>query len=388
MSTSANTASMQNPPDGAFDDFALSRPLLLAVAEAGYEAPSPLQRACIPPILAGRDLFALGHAGTGKSLAFSLPLLEGLDLTDRLPQVLVLTPSSDMAVQVAELFLRLARYLPGFHVLPIHGGDGQVVQLRQLERGVHVVVGTPRWTLGHVENGRLALADLRTLVLDDADELLRMDFQEDIAALFGHAPAGAQTLVFAAGRTHTLDRLLEQYLRDPVIVALPEAPVAVPGLRQRHWQVDAGHKLAALIRLVEVEAHFEAALVFVHTQTGADELAERLAARGYGAAAIHGHTAQRQWDLVAARLAMKHIDIVVATDAAPCKQNLARISHVIHYDLPCDTTAYRERLSRVPAAHSSLLLVAPGELRMLHSIEHGIGEPIKPLALPERSRER
>lgn len=378
---------MQTPSDDAFDAFGLSRPLLLAVAEAGYEAPSPLQRACIPPILAGRDLFAQGHAGTGKALAFCLPLLEGLDLADRLPQVLVLTSSSEMAVLVAELFLRLARYLPGFHVLPIHGGDGQVVQLRQLERGVHVVVGTPRWTLGHVENGRLALADLRTLVLDDADELLRMDFQEDIAALFGHAPAELQTLVFAADRTHALDRLLELRLRDPVAVALPETPVAVPTPRQRHWQVDAGHKLEALIRLVEVEAHFEAALVFVHTQTAAEELAEKLSARGYGAAAIHGRTARRQWDLVAARLAMKHIDIVVATDSAMHNPGLARISHVIHYDLPCDTTAYRERLRHVPTATSSLLLVAPSELRMLHSIEHGIGEAIKPLALPERTRE-
>jgi ATP-dependent RNA helicase DeaD len=379
---------MTSPSGAAFDAFSLSRPLLLAVAEAGYEAPSPLQRACIPPILADRDLFALGHTGTGKALAFCLPLLEGLDLTDRLPQVLVLTPSSDMAVQVAELFLRLARYLPGFHVLPIHGGDGQVVQLRQLERGVHVIVGTPRWTIGHVENGRLALADLRTLVLDDADELLRMGFQEDIAALFGHAPTELQTLVFAAGRTHALDRLVEQYLHDPVTVALPEEPVAVPAaLRQRHWQVDAGHKLEALIRLVEVEAHFEAALVFVHTQTAAEDLAEKLSARGYGATPIHGHTPRRQWDLVAARLAMKHIDIVVATDTAMHNPGLARISHVIHYDLPCDTTAYRERLSHVPTAHSSLLLVAPTELRMLHSIEHGIGQAIKPLALPERPRE-
>jgi ATP-dependent RNA helicase DeaD len=378
---------MHSPPGDAFDAFELSRPLLLAVAEAGYEAPSPLQRACIPPILAGRDLFALGHAGTGKALAFCLPLLEGLDLTDRLPQVLVLTPSSDMAVQVAELFLRLARYLPGFHVLPIHGGDGQVVQLRQLERGVHVIVGTPRWTSGHVENGRLALADLRTLVLDDADELLRMGFQEDIAALFAHAPAELQTLIFAASRTHALDRLLEQYLHNPVAVTLPETPVTVPALRQRNWQVDAGHKLEALIRLVEVEAHFEAALVFVHTQTAAEELAERLSARGYSAVSIHGHTARRQWDLVAARLAMKHIDIVVATDSAMHNPGLTRISHVIHYDLPCDTTAYRERLGHAPTAHSSLLLVAPSELRMLHSIEHGIGEAIKPLALPERPRE-
>jgi ATP-dependent RNA helicase DeaD len=377
---------MHSPPGDAFAAFELSRPLLLAVDEAGYEAPSPLQRACIPAILAGRDLFAQGHAGTGKALAFALPLLEGLDLTDRLPQVLVLTPSSDMAVQVAELFLRLARYLPGFHVLPIHGGDGQVVQLRQLERGVHVVVGTPRWTIGHVENGRLALADLRTLVLDDADELLRMGFQEDIVALFGHAPAELQTLVFAAGHTHALDRLAAEYLHDPVTVALTEEPVSVPTLRQRHWQVDAGHKLEALIRLIEVEAHFEAALVFVHTQTAAEDLAEKLSARGYAAAAIHGHTPRRQWDLVAARLAMKHIDIVVATDSAMHNPGLPRVSHLIHYDLPCDTTAYRERLSYVPTAHSSLLLVAPTELRMLHSIEHGIGAAVKPLALPERQR--
>jgi ATP-dependent RNA helicase DeaD len=378
---------MHSHANEAFGAFQLSHSLLLAVAEAGYEVPSALQEACIPPILAGRDLFAQGYSGSGKNLAFALPLLEGLDLTDRLPQVLVLTPSGEMAVQLAELFLSLARYLSGFHVMPIHGGEGQVVQLRQLERGVHVVIGTPRWTLGHIETGRLGLADLRTLVLDDADDLLRMGLQEDIAAIFGHAPAERQVVVFAADRTRALDRLAKEYLRDPVTVALPDEPVAVPALRQRHWQVDGGHKLEALIRLIEVEARFEAALVYVHTQTASEELADKLSARGYGAAAIDGHTSRRQLDLVAAKLAMKHIDIVVATDPALPGLDLKRISHVIHYDLPCDTAAYRTRIGHAPTAHSSLLLVAPTEMRMLHGIEHGIGQSIEPLLLPQRTRE-
>ncbi|MEW6164988.1 MAG: DEAD/DEAH box helicase [Pseudomonadota bacterium] len=378
---------MDASPDAAFRSFGLSRPLLAAVGEAGYETPSPLQQACIPPLLAGRDLFAEGHPGAGKTLAFALPLLEGLDLSARLPQVLVLTPSGAAAVRIAELFMHLARYLQGFHVMPIHGGEGQAVQLRQLERGVHVVVGTPRWTLGHVESGRLALASLRTLVLADADEMLRMNFREDIEALCARAPAARQNVVFAAGRSHALECLVKQCLREPVVVALQEASVAVPPLRQRYWQVEAGHKLGALIRLVEVEAHFEAALVYVHTQTAAERLAEQLAARGYAAEAVHALTAKRQVDLVAARLAAKHIDIVVATDAALPDTALKRISHVIHHDLPCDAADYRARLAAAPTAHSSLLLPGTHEMSMLHDIEHGTGQSIEPLVLPERPRE-
>jgi ATP-dependent RNA helicase DeaD len=371
---------------GPFGIFPLSPALLLAVAEAGYEVPCQMQQACIPPILAGRDLTAQGYSGSGKHLAFVLPLLEGLDLSDPLPQVLVLTPTGELAIQIAELFQNLARHLSGFHVLPIHGGEGQMVQLRQLDRGVNVVVGTPRWTLGHIENGRLLLDHLRTLVLDCADDLLRMDFQEDIAAIFAHAPAQRQTVVFAADRLRGLDRLIQERLHDPVAVVLPDEPVEAPALRQRYWPVDSAHKLEALIRLIEVEARFNAALVYVHTQIAAANLAEKLAARGYGVAAIDGDTPRRTLDRVANQLAEKRIDLVVATDPALPGLELSRVTHVIHYDLPCDTAAYHTRLAHAPTAHSSLLLVGPTEMRMLHGIEHGIGQSIDPLVLPQRSR--
>lgn len=376
-------ASLEN----AFAAFKLSRPLLMAIAEAGYEAPSPLQQACIPTILSGADMVVETHAGSGKTLAFVLPLLEGLDLSDRLPQVLVLTSSGDEAIRIAEAFQHLARYLPGFHVMPLCGGDGQVVQLRQLERGVHVVIGTPRWTLGHVEMQRLALADLRTLVLDDADELLRAGFQEDLDALFKLAPAKRQTLVFASNRTRALNALVQQYLANPVTIALPQVPLDIPSLRQRYWQVDNGHKLDALLRLIEIESRFEAALVFVHTPGEAEWLAEKLGARGYAVAIIHSHTPGRQCDLVSGQLAKRQIDIIIATDAACQQLDLWRISHVIHYDMPCDTPLYQARLARAPARHSVLLLVTSHEMSMLHDIEHGIGNAIDPLALPERSRE-
>lgn len=370
-----------------FEQFGLSAPLLRGLADAGYEMPSPLQVACLPPLLAGRDLIAQGYTGTGKTLAFVLPLLEGLDLCGSQPQILVLTTSSAMSVQMAELFLRLAKYLPGFHVLPIHGGDGQVVQLRQLERGVHVVIGTPRWVVGHVENGRLDLTGLRTLVLDEADELLRMGFQEDIEAIFGLAPDQLQTAVFAATRTRSLQRLVQDYLCSPVDVILPDTVIAVPDLRQRYWLVEANHKLDALIRLIEVEAHFEAALVCVHTQTCAERLADKLVARGYGAGALHGDTPMLRRNLVVEQLANKRVDIVVTTDLALLDLVLARISHIIHYDPPCDARGYRQRLACAPAAQGSILLVNQAEMRMLHCIEHDIGQSIEPLALPERTRE-
>jgi ATP-dependent RNA helicase DeaD len=373
--------------DHAFDAFRLSRLLLMAVAEAGYETPSQLQQACIPTILSGQDLVVETHAGSGKTLAFALPLLEGLDLSDRLPQVLVLTPSGEEAVRIAEAFQHLARYLPGFHVIPLCGGNSQVVQLRQLERGVHVVIGTPRWTLDHVEKNRLALTDLRTLVLDDADELLRAGFQEDLDALFQLAPAKRQTLVFASDRTRALISLVQQYLVDPVTITQPQVPLKIPALRQRYWQVDAGHKLEALIRLIEIEARFEAALVYVHTPGKAESLTEKLGARGYAVASIHRHTSGRQCDLIAAQLAKRQIDIVIATDAAFQQTDLWRISHVIHYDLPCDTSVYQVRITRAPAAHSILLLVTHHEMGMLHDIEHDIGSAIDPLTLPERPRE-
>lgn len=373
--------------DHAFAAFNLSRPLLMAVVEAGYETPSQLQQACIPPILSGHDLVVETHAGSGKTLAFVLPLLEGLDLSDRLPQVLVLTPSGEEAIRIAEAFQHLARYLPGFHVMPLCGGDGQVVQLRQLERGVHVVIGTPRWMLGHVEKNRLTLTDLRTLVLDDADELLRAGFQEDLDALFRLAPAKRQTLVFARDRTRALTSFVQQYLVAPVTITQPQASLDIPALRQRYWQVDAGHKLEALIRLVEIESRFEAALVFVHTPGEAELLMEKMGARGYAVATIHSHTPGRQCELIATQLAKRHIDIVIATDAA-CRQiDLWRISHVIHYDLPCDTGVYQVRIARAPAAHTILLLVTPHEMSKLHDIEHGIGSAIDPLTLPERPRE-
>lgn len=370
-----------------FAAFNLSRPLLLTMAETGYETPSPLQQQCIPLILAGGDLVVETHAGNGKTMAFVLPLLDGIDLANPLPQVLVLTAAGEEAIRIAEAFQHLARYLPGFHVMPLCGGDGQGVQLRQLGRSVQVVVGTPRWVLSHIEKDQLVLADLRTLVLDDADECLRMGFQEDIVSLLDLLPAKRQMLVFASSRTRALDRLIQQYLPAPQTVQLTALPLTLPLLRQRYWQVTSGHKLEALLRLIEIEAHFEAALIFVHTQLDAETLAEKLGARGYAVAAIHGHTPGRQCELIAARLATRQLDLVVATDAACSQLDLSRISHVIHYHLPCDVALYQTRFARAPASHSVLLLVTAHEMNMLHDIEHGIGAVIDPLALPERSRE-
>ncbi|MDP2793638.1 MAG: DEAD/DEAH box helicase [Sulfurisoma sp.] len=373
-----------------FAQLGISDPLLLGLEDAGYEQPSPLQVACISPLRAGRDLIGQVQPGAGKTLAFVLPLLEKIDPTEHRPQAMVLTPTHDIAVHVAEVCQRCARHLPDFHVLPIHGGEGLIVQQRQMKRGVHAVIGTPCWVIDHVEGKRLSLDGLRMLVLDDADDMLRMGFGQDIDWIFAHVPPQCQTVVFYAFLQEQARRLLQRHLHAPLrLPLLPPTPAAaIPGMRQRYWKVGRAHKLGALARLIEVEAELDAALVFVHTRTAAAELAELLAARGYGVVAIDGEMPVAWRDAAVARLKNREIDIVVTTDLAARGIDVARISHVIHYDMPCDTDSYLERISHVGPRGTAILLVAPYEIPMFIGLEHSIGQPIPELALPERPRGR
>jgi len=282
-----------NPTIESFAQLELSPPILEALAGIGYETPSPIQAACIPHLRAGHDLLGEAQTGTGKTAAFALPLLDRLDLSARKPQVLVLTPTRELAIQVAEAFQRYAKNLPGFHVLPIYGGQSMVVQLRQLSRGAHVVVGTPGRVMDHIERASLNLDSLKTLVLDEADEMLRMGFIDDVEWILEHVPAERQTALFSATMPDAIRRVAHRYLREPREVKIKTATTTVTTIRQRFCQIAVAHKLDALTRILEVEEEFDAAIVFVRTKTATVELAEKLEARGYAAAALNGDMTQQ-----------------------------------------------------------------------------------------------
>ena len=272
-------------PVESFADLQLSAPLLTALAEVGYETPSPIQAACIPHLLVGKDLLGEAQTGTGKTAAFALPLLEKIDLTNFAPQVLVLTPTRELAIQVSEAFQKYARYMRDFHVLPIYGGQSMVVQLRQLNRGAHVIVGTPGRVMDHLERKSLSLDGLKAMVLDEADEMLRMGFIDDVEWILEHTPSERQTALFSATMPDAIRRVAHKYLREPEEVKIKASTSTVSTITQRYWQVRGVNKLDALTRILEAEESLDAAIIFVRTKTATTELADKLEARGYAAAA-------------------------------------------------------------------------------------------------------
>ena len=369
-------AALQLPPN-----------LLSALAEVGYETPSPIQAACIPHLLAGSDLLGEAQTGTGKTAAFALPLLARLDLANKTPQALVLTPTRELAIQVAEAFQKYAHHLPGFHVLPIYGGQSMVIQLRALSRGAHVIVGTPGRIMDHLERKSLNLEGLRTLVLDEADEMLRMGFIEDVEWILEHTPATRQTALFSATMPDPIRRIAQRYLREPQQVKIRSATATVSTIKQKYWQVRGADKIEALTRMLEVEEDFEAAIIFVRTKTATVELADRLEARGYEAAALNGDMTQGLREQVIERLKSGSLDIVVATDVAARGIDVPRVSHVINYDIPYDTEAYVHRIGRTGRAGRAgvaILFVSSREMRMLKVIERATRQPIEPVMLPTR----
>ncbi|MDP2795071.1 MAG: DEAD/DEAH box helicase [Sulfurisoma sp.] len=361
--------------------------LLSALADVGYENPSPIQAACIPLFLAGRDLIGEAQTGTGKTAAFALPLLARLDIARKIPQALVLTPTRELAIQVAEAFQKYAHHMPGFHVLPVYGGQSMVIQLRALSRGAHVIVGTPGRIMDHLERKSLNLEGLQTLVLDEADEMLRMGFIDDVEWILEHTPATRQTALFSATMPDPIRRIAQRYLREPEQVKIRSATTTVAAIRQRYWQVRGADKLEALTRMLEVEEDFDAALIFVRTKIATVDLAEKLEARGYAAAALNGDLTQGLREQVIERLKSGSLDIVVATDVAARGLDVPRISHVINYDVPYDTEAYVHRIGRTGRAGrtgSAILFIAPREMRMLKAIETATRQKIEPIALPTR----
>ncbi|MCG6942086.1 MAG: DEAD/DEAH box helicase [Thiohalocapsa sp.] len=374
------------PPDAepAFRDLGLPPALLAALDRVGYETPSPIQAQTIPHLLAGHDL--LGHAptGTGKTAAFTLPLLARLDVGRRVPQALVLTPTRELAIQVAEACRRYAAELKDFHVLPIYGGQDYRIQLRQLERGVHVVVGTPGRVMDHIRRGTLDLDALEVLVLDEADEMLRMGFIDDVEWILEQTPPARQVALFSATLPAAIQRIAQSYLNEPVEVSIAARTATAETIRQRWWLVSGLHKLDALTRILEVEP-FDALLIFVRTKTATIELAERLEARGYAAAALNGDLPQKLREQIVEHLKQGQLDIIVATDVAARGLDVERVSHVINYDIPYDTEAYIHRIGRTGRAGragEAILFVAPRERRMLRAIEQATRQPIDPLKLP------
>ncbi len=376
----------ENP--ASFADLGLPAPLLESLAEVGYETPSPIQAACIPILLDGRDLLGEAQTGTGKTAAFALPMLARLDLADRRPQLLVLAPTRELAIQVSEAFQKYAHHMPGFHVLPVYGGQSMVVQLRGLQRGPHVVVGTPGRVMDHLERESLRLDGLRSIVLDEADEMLRMGFIDDVEWILQHTPPERQTALFSATMPEPIRRVAHNYLRDPREVKIRAATATVSAITQRYWTVRGIDKLDALTRILEAESELDAAIVFVRTKLATEELAQRLEARGHAVAALNGDMTQGLRERVIEQLRSGGLDIVVATDVAARGIDVPRVSHVINYDIPYDTEAYVHRIGRTGRAGRSgtaILFVAPRELRMLRAIERATRQTIEPIRLPTRA---
>ncbi len=372
------------PAVASFRELALPPFLLSALDEVGYETPSPIQAEAIPYLLEGRDL--LGHAptGTGKTAAFALPLLARLDSARKGVQVMVLTPTRELAIQVAEAFKRYARHLDGFQVLPVYGGQEYGGQIRQLKRGVQVVVGTPGRIMDHMRKGTLRLDGLQALVLDEADEMLRMGFIDDVEWVLGQIPEKRQIALFSATMPREIETIARRHLNEAHEISIESRTATAETIRQRYWLVSGLHKLDALTRILEVEP-FDAAIVFVRTKTATVDLAERLEARGYAAAALNGDIVQKQREQIVERLRGGGLDIIVATDVAARGLDVERISHVVNYDIPYDAETYIHRIGRTGRAGRSgeaLLFVAPRERRMLRTIEQATRQPISPLELP------
>ena len=367
-----------------FSDLGLPETLLAALREVGYESPSPIQAATIPPLLAGRDLLGQAQTGTGKTAAFALPALARLDPAPGKPQVLVLAPTRELAIQVAEAFQKYAHHVPGFQILPIYGGQGYGPQLHALRRGVHVVVGTPGRVIDHLERGTLDLSELRMLVLDEADEMLRMGFIDDVEAVLKKTPETRQVALFSATMPAPIKRIAQTYLREPVEIAIKAQTTTAASIRQRYWMVSGTNKLDALTRIMEAEP-FEAMIIFARTKLGTEELAEKLSARGFAAAAINGDVEQKTRERTIQRLKDGDIDVLVATDVAARGLDVERISHVLNYDIPYDTESYVHRIGRTGRAGRSgeaILFVAPRERGMLGAIERATRQKIEQMALP------
>jgi ATP-dependent RNA helicase DeaD len=376
---------MSSPEITSFTELALSAPVQKAIQIVGYEQPSPIQAASIPHLLNGDDLLGVAQTGTGKTAAFALPMLSKIDLSINSPQVLVLAPTRELAIQVAEAFQTYASQMKGFHVLPIYGGQDMSGQLRQLKRGVHVVVGTPGRVMDHLRRGSLKLDGLTSMVLDEADEMLRMGFIDDVEWILEHTPKTRQVALFSATMPKPIRKVADSYLNNPKEVRIVSETKTSATIEQRYIIVNGfERKLDAITRILEGH-DFDAMIIFVRTKTATVELAEKLEARGYSASAINGDMNQTLRERTINRLKKKQLDILVATDVAARGIDVERVSHVLNFDIPYDPEAYVHRIGRTGRAGrtgKAILFVAPREKRLLSAIEKSTRQNILPMELP------
>ncbi|WP_337841896.1 DEAD/DEAH box helicase [Rheinheimera sp.] len=368
----------------SFSQLALPEPILRAVTELGYEHPSPIQEAAIPKLLAGEDLLGQAQTGTGKTAAFALPLLARLDPKQSEPQILVLAPTRELAIQVAEAFQAYARYMPEFHVLPLYGGQNYSTQLRSLKRGSQVIVGTPGRILDHLDRGTLVLDKLRAIVLDEADEMLRMGFIDDVQTIMDATPEGRQVAMFSATMPPQIRAIAQKHLGGAQEVKIESKTSTVERIQQRYVMLDGNQKLDALTRVLEGE-EYDAAIIFVRTKSATEEISEKLGARGYAVACLNGDMNQAHREQTIRRLKADQLDVIVATDVAARGLDVERISLVVNYDIPYDSEAYVHRIGRTGRAGregKAILFVSPRERRLLRTIEHATRQPIEKMSLP------
>ncbi len=370
------------PPE--FAKLGLGKALLQSLIELGYTEPTPIQAATIPLLLAGRDVLGQAQTGSGKTAAFALPMLQLLDLSQRRPQVLVLVPTRELALQVTAAFERYSSGMRDFRCLAIYGGAAYQPQFSQLNRGVHIVVGTPGRVMDHMTRGSLDLAGLRCLVLDEADEMLRMGFAESVEWVLSQAPEGRQTALFSATLPAQIRAIAQQHQRNPAEVTIVQRAAAADTIRQRYVVVSNHHREAALSRILEAEP-IDAVIVFVKLKSTTEPLAEYLCSQGHRAAALHGDVVQAQRERIIEQLRGGQLNVVVATDVAARGLDVPRVSHVINFDLPRGREAYIHRIGRTGRAGrqgEAILFVHPRASRLLSSIEHAAGQALEPMPMP------
>lgn len=387
--TEINSAEIVAEPtaDSGFARFGFAPELLKALEAVGYQEPSPIQKAAIPELMLGRDLVGQAQTGTGKTAAFALPMLAALDPDQRKPQVLVLAPTRELALQVAESFNTYASHLPGVRTLAIYGGADFRDQIHQLKRGVQIVVGTPGRVMDHMRQGTLDLSSLRALVLDEADEMLRMGFIDDVEWVLEQLPEQRQVVLFSATMPPEIRRISQKYLNAPAEITIKQKAADASRIRQRFLMVHAPHKQAALERVLEAETS-EGVIIFARTKAITLTVAESLEQHGYDVAVLNGDVPQAQRERTIERLKSGQVDVLVATDVAARGLDVDRISLVINYDIPFDSEAYVHRIGRTGRAGRSgdaILFLTPRERRFLGGMERAVGKPIEEMEVPSNA---
>ncbi len=367
-----------------FDDLGLSDDVLKAVHDLGFESPTPIQERSIPVVLEGRDMIGQAQTGTGKTAAFALPILSKINLKDQHIQALILEPTRELAIQSAEACMGFAKYLKDFRVAPIYGGASYENQIRTLRRGAQVVVATPGRLIDLIERGNVDLSSLSFMIIDEADEMLRMGFIDDVDWILSNTPDSRQTVLFSATMPPVIARIAKNHLKDPVDVRIESKTTTATTVHQRYWIASGAHKIDAMTRILEVE-NYDAVIVFVRTKTDAEDVSNRLMARGLACAALHGDIPQRQREKIIDRLKEGQLDIIIATDVAARGLDVDRITHVFNYDIPYDAESYVHRIGRTGRAGrtgEAILFVSPRERRALRLIERVTGQKIEPMQMP------